>query len=179
MPTNPDPKHRHEIEVLRALAYLFSHPEIDSHVKLEWNPVGHPNGIGSYHFTVDAEVIGDVMIRYAGSAVRPMKPLPLVVEEDPSLEPPPMRSATGLDRRHWIGVLRAVALLVSRNRGETNVNLGADLDEPGKKFALVLTGQKEELIATMKELERHPIPIRGGNPDAALQARFREMGATH
>ena len=77
---NVDPKHRHEIEILRALAYLFAHPEIDSHVELHWNAVNDPEGVQSYHFTVDRRVVLDVMIRYAGTAVRPMKPLPLVKE---------------------------------------------------------------------------------------------------
>ncbi len=81
--TNVDPKHQHEIEVLRALAYLFAHPEIDSHIELVWNSVNDPPRAQTYTFSVDKAVMEGVMIRIAGTAVRPMKPLPLVQEIEP------------------------------------------------------------------------------------------------
>lgn len=65
-------------QLLQALAYLFAHPGIDAHVEREWNAVDPPPDKQRYVFTVDREVLENVMIRYAGTAVRPVKPLPLV-----------------------------------------------------------------------------------------------------
>ncbi len=79
--TNHTPAH--DIEILRALAYLFAHPEIDSHIERVWNPVDNPRGTQTYTFSVDSAVMEGVMIRFAGTAVRPMKPLPLVKEIEP------------------------------------------------------------------------------------------------
>ena len=74
MPTNYTP--HHDIEILRALAYLLAHPEIDSHVQHEWNAVDDPPGFKTFRFSVDAKVMENTLIRLAGTAVRPMKPPP-------------------------------------------------------------------------------------------------------
>ena len=61
MPANIDITYR--IDLLRALAYLFAHPEIESHVELVWNPVDDPPGQVTFKFAVDAQVMEATLIR--------------------------------------------------------------------------------------------------------------------
>ena len=71
MPANYSP--RHNIDICCALAYLFQHPEIDSHIERPWNSVDEPVGQHRYVFTVDREVMDKVLILLAGTAVRPIE----------------------------------------------------------------------------------------------------------
>ena len=61
MPANFDRHYR--VEILRALAYLFLHPEIESHVDHIWNPVDDPPGTRTYKFSVDERIMEVTMIR--------------------------------------------------------------------------------------------------------------------